>query len=297
MATLQFANNATTTIAGAISNSATSVNLAPGSGARFPTLSAGQTFIGTFTDAATGLLTEIVQVTARSGDTLTIVRAQEGTTGLAWNAGDIFANLWTAGQASAMAQGAPQMQKQVFTASGTFTAPAGITALEVFKITVIGGGGGGGGGQTNPGGGGGGGGTAIFWGSGIVAGNTVAVTIGGSGGGGVGTATGGTGGASTAVFSGTTITGNGGVGGTNAGTGGAGGTAVNGTINSQGQGGSVALPGTAPGGGGGSSTLGGGAAGASSGAGGNYGGGGAGGSAGSGGGAGAPGLVIVEWLQ
>ncbi len=104
MSILLFANNAATTIAGAITNTALTVNLAPGAGALFPSPGAGQYFLGTFNDAATGLLTEIVQVTARSGDTLTIVRAQEGTTAQAWNSGDLFSNLWTAGSAAQMLQ-------------------------------------------------------------------------------------------------------------------------------------------------------------------------------------------------
>ena len=104
MSVLLFSNNASTTIAGGITSTALAVNLAPGSGVEFPNPSAGQYFVGTFTDAATGLLNEIVWVTARSGDTLTIVRAQESTTARAWTAGDLFSNLWTAGQAAQMVQ-------------------------------------------------------------------------------------------------------------------------------------------------------------------------------------------------
>lgn len=102
--TILFANNATTTLAGAITNVATSANLTTGSGALFPSPGAGQYFVATFTDAATGLLREIVHVTAISGDTVTMVRAQEGTTALAWDSGDFFVNQVTAGQLSAMQQ-------------------------------------------------------------------------------------------------------------------------------------------------------------------------------------------------
>lgn len=102
--TILFANNATTALAGAITNVAVTANLTTGSGALFPTPGAGQYFVATFTDAATGLLREIVHVTAISGDTVTMVRAQEGTTALAWDAGDFFVNQWTAGQAAAMQQ-------------------------------------------------------------------------------------------------------------------------------------------------------------------------------------------------
>jgi hypothetical protein len=119
--TLLFANNASTTVAGAISSSATSVNLASGSGALFPSPSAGQAFVGSFFDAATGLITEIVLATARSTDTLTIVRAQENTTAQAWNPGDIFINEWTAGSATSMQQTAVLTPARVITLSGAFT--------------------------------------------------------------------------------------------------------------------------------------------------------------------------------
>lgn len=108
---LLFANNAQSTLAGSISDSQTTINLASGGGARFPALTAGQGFAGTITDTATGLLREIVLVTDRVGDTLTVVRAQEGTTGLAWAANDLFAQLCTAGDLTSMVQ-AKQLQAQ-----------------------------------------------------------------------------------------------------------------------------------------------------------------------------------------
>jgi len=95
--TFLYANNAKSALAGAITNVATSANLTSGSGVLFPNPVAGQQFAMTFVDAATGLLNEIVYVTSRSGDTVTMVRAQEGTTALAWSAGDIAASLMTAG--------------------------------------------------------------------------------------------------------------------------------------------------------------------------------------------------------
>lgn len=99
-----FANNAGSTLAGSISNTALSLNLQAGGGALFPNPTTGQIFTITAVDAATGLLREIMWCTARSADTLTIVRAQEGTTALNWSAGDLIQELWTAGQAGAMVQ-------------------------------------------------------------------------------------------------------------------------------------------------------------------------------------------------
>lgn len=122
------ANNASSTLAAPISNSATTVSLAVGTGALFPNPSAGQQFPLTFNDAATGLLTEIVYCTSRTGDTLTIVRAQEGTTAQAWLAGDLAANLITAGLLAAYQQSAALSPARTVTASGAFamsTADAG----------------------------------------------------------------------------------------------------------------------------------------------------------------------------
>lgn len=104
MTTLLFKNNAASTLAGAINTSVTSLNLAAGGGAAFPNPSGGQAFTLTIVDAATGLLREIMSCTARSTDTLTVVRAQEGTTALSWNPGDLVQQLWTAGQAAQMLQ-------------------------------------------------------------------------------------------------------------------------------------------------------------------------------------------------
>lgn len=104
MTQLLFANNANSTIAGALTNTTTTINLQAGTGVLFPNPTSGQAFKLTLLDAATKTLTEIVLCTARSTDTLTVVRAQEGTTGLAWNAGDLIANDLTAGTMQALAQ-------------------------------------------------------------------------------------------------------------------------------------------------------------------------------------------------
>jgi hypothetical protein len=121
MSIFLFANNASSTLAAPISNTATSVTLAAGTGAEFPSPSAGQQFGLTFNDAATGLLTEIVYCTARTGDTLTIARAQEGTTAQGWASGDLAANLWTAGVAAAMQQTSALFPARIINASGPFT--------------------------------------------------------------------------------------------------------------------------------------------------------------------------------
>lgn len=95
------ANNAQSVLAAGISASATSLTLNTGTGALFPSPVSGTSFFKlTLIDAATGQLTEIVHVTARTGDVMTIERAQEGTVARAWSANDIAANMMTAGTLS-----------------------------------------------------------------------------------------------------------------------------------------------------------------------------------------------------
>jgi hypothetical protein len=83
---IKVANNAFATLASSITNSATSITLTTGQGARFPSLGAGDYFYATLVDTSNNL--EIVKCTARSTDVLTVVRAQESTTARAYSAGD-----------------------------------------------------------------------------------------------------------------------------------------------------------------------------------------------------------------
>lgn len=100
-----FANNTASTLAVAATAQQTTIQLAAGTGSRFPAPDAGQFFVLTLTDANTRMLNEVAWVTAINGDVLTVERGQEGTAALAWNAGDIAQMLWTAGGANGMLQG------------------------------------------------------------------------------------------------------------------------------------------------------------------------------------------------
>lgn len=100
-----YKNNATTVLQSGISATALTVVVAAGTGSLFPQPVSGQSqFFMTFLDASTKLVNEVVLVTDRSGDALTIVRAQQGTTALPWAASDIASQLWTLGDADAMLQ-------------------------------------------------------------------------------------------------------------------------------------------------------------------------------------------------
>jgi hypothetical protein len=226
--------------------------------------------------------------------------------------GNVLTSNGTAWTSAAAAAGYVGPAGQVFTSSGTFTIPTGITKL---KVTVVGGGGGGGQSTANQGaagaGGGGGGGTSISYLTSLTPGGTLAVTIGGAG-----SANGGTGGTSSVASGTQTITtrsASGGSGGGNAtasettvyGGGGDGGIGSSGTINFAGTDGNYAY--ASGGASGGSSSLGGGAKGNASQSNGNagraYGGGGSGTYVYNGGaspvtvngGAGFAGAVIFEW--
>jgi hypothetical protein len=98
-----FANSAGTTLAAPITNAQTSITVTSGSGALFPSPAAGQYFSLTLSVAGTPTTLEVVYCTARTGDTLTVTRAQEGTAALAFNAGDNAQNLLTAGDLATLA--------------------------------------------------------------------------------------------------------------------------------------------------------------------------------------------------
>lgn len=81
-------NNAFGTLSAGINTTVTTVTLDSGQGARFPTLGAGDHFYGTLIDTSNNI--EIVKVTARSTDSMTIVRGQDNTTAGSYAIGDRF---------------------------------------------------------------------------------------------------------------------------------------------------------------------------------------------------------------
>ncbi len=82
-----FVNLLNTQLAAAASTTSTTLTLS--SSANLPTLESGQFFPLWLQDAATGQVHELVYVTGVSGATLTVERAQEGTSAQNWNIGDL----------------------------------------------------------------------------------------------------------------------------------------------------------------------------------------------------------------
>jgi hypothetical protein len=91
-----FTNNATSLLNGAITVGATSLSVAVGDGALFPSPVTPDFFRCVLIKKATGDF-EIVKVTTRATDVFTIERAQEGTTAVAFNDSDIVELRPTAG--------------------------------------------------------------------------------------------------------------------------------------------------------------------------------------------------------
>ena len=137
-----FTNNATTTLASSINSSATSLTVASGKGALFPIITGSDYTMCTLQNTA-GTTTEIVKVTACSGDVFTIVRAQEGTTASAFSSGDKFELRVTAGEMTNLVGGSARggNTDQVFyendqTVTSSYTITTGKNAMSAGPITV-----------------------------------------------------------------------------------------------------------------------------------------------------------------
>jgi hypothetical protein len=85
---VQLKNNASTTVPLAVSSTDTSLTVLSGTGTRFPELGASDFFYATIQDVSNNF--EIVKVTARTDDIMTIVRAQESTLAIPFPANSRF---------------------------------------------------------------------------------------------------------------------------------------------------------------------------------------------------------------
>lgn len=113
-------NNAVSTITTAISASDVGLAVAAGTGSLFPTLGASDYFYATLVSA--GGTYEVIKVTARVGDTMTIVRAQEGTTAQSFASGSRIEVRVTAASITDMVDEHDQASEIALTPSGYTTA-------------------------------------------------------------------------------------------------------------------------------------------------------------------------------
>ena len=110
---LKLKNDAISRLASGISATDTSITIVPGTGVLFPTLSSGDYFPATLIKSDGSR--EIIRVTARSSDVLTVVRAQEGTIAQVFNPSDRIELRLTA---------------------GTFTDPSGPSATSITSAST-----------------------------------------------------------------------------------------------------------------------------------------------------------------
>lgn len=94
MSLFVFSNNGSSLLASAINASVTTVTVSAGQGSLFPTISAGQVAPITLEDVSGNI--EVVYATGRTGDSLTVVRAQEGTAALSFASGSRVEQRYTA---------------------------------------------------------------------------------------------------------------------------------------------------------------------------------------------------------
>lgn len=136
-----FTNNASAPIASSITTSSTSITVSSGQGAEFPVLAGSDYFIATLVDTSNNI--EIVKVTARSSDTMTVVRAQEGTTARAYAAGSLLELRITAAVLNNLVQASGD---QTITGNKTFSSPiigsvtgnaANVTATTNATLTTL----------------------------------------------------------------------------------------------------------------------------------------------------------------
>lgn len=117
-----FKNNAASATVGSTSSAATSISVA--SGAAFPAVSAPDFFLATligYDSNGNENAWEIVRVTGRSANTLTVVRAQEGTAAATWPAGTRIEARITAGGINAIVGAIPAEPS-----AATFTYTGGV---------------------------------------------------------------------------------------------------------------------------------------------------------------------------
>jgi hypothetical protein len=113
-----FTNNAVGTLAASYTPDATALTLSGGQGDKFPSPLAGEFFPVTVVNPANEI--EVVWCTAKTGDTLTVVRGQEGTTARALAAGEKAEHRLTAGAINSISS-APLTAARFPTAPGIIT--------------------------------------------------------------------------------------------------------------------------------------------------------------------------------
>lgn len=131
--TLRFTNNASAEIAASIDDVDTTITLNTGQGSFFPSLTSGQAFYATLFDSSNNI--EIVRVTGRTGDALTVVRGQDGTVARGYVAGS---KLELRVVAAVLDEFMQKNANQNITGDNTFSGKNQFTGITTFTQTIEG---------------------------------------------------------------------------------------------------------------------------------------------------------------
>ena len=133
-------NNAFGTLSAGINSSVTTIALDAGQGAKFPTLTGSDFFFATIIDTSNNL--EIVKVTARSNDSMTVVRGHDNTTARSFSTGDRFELRPVAALFEALGEvtltGTETLTNKTITSPKIGTSILDTNGNELFKLTATG---------------------------------------------------------------------------------------------------------------------------------------------------------------
>src|SRR5215831_19091048 len=137
MAQILMANRAYSTLAGGISAVATTLNVQSGDGAKFPNPTGGDYFALVLGDGTISGPFEVVYCTNVTGDTMTVIRAQEGTVAQIWAAGKRCDNLFTSGVLEAVQTNASGQAQAGNYATDSGTANAMVITLSPAIVSYV----------------------------------------------------------------------------------------------------------------------------------------------------------------
>ena len=133
MAMFVYGNNSRTTLGSVMTATQTQLIVATGTGGVMPVLSStGDYYTVTLTQAGAETSWEIVKVRSRASDVLTVIRAQEGTSGFAWPVGSKVENRLTVAGLNTFEVNTPRMTAPTHASTNITRTPGPIFTGDAF---------------------------------------------------------------------------------------------------------------------------------------------------------------------
>jgi len=133
MAMFVYGNNSRTTLGSVMTATQTQLIVATGTGGVMPVLSStGDYYTVTLTQAGAETSWEIVKVRSRASDVLTVIRAQEGTSGFAWSVGSKVENRLTVAGLNTFEVNTPRMAAPAHASTNITRTPGPIFTGDAF---------------------------------------------------------------------------------------------------------------------------------------------------------------------